>query len=208
MIGKGRIYLILLFIFLSINMKAQISGQNDSTFELTPTIEDKEPLKPIKNEKLHLSLDVGAGVMGSKHFSGAYTYIAPNLSYLLTPKLKIEIGAAFISGNYNFYKLSNESSSKVQLKNDQLFLFTKGQYLLTNRLILSGTVYKTINTNASAQINPYFLDYKGMSVGLDYKISEHMSFGAQFNFSNGTQNDLLYQGGTGFSPVHQSFMGW
>ena len=49
-------------------------------------------------------------------------------------------------------------------------------------------------------MNPYFLDYKGMNLGLDYKIGKNMSIGAQLRISNGNNNYLFDQTGIGSFP--------
>ncbi len=55
-------------------------------------------------------------------------------------------------------------------------------------------------------MNPLLSDFNGMNIGLDYKITDHMSVGTSLNFSNnrynminqntiGTYSPLLYPNG-------------
>jgi hypothetical protein len=178
-------------------------------------IQPKKATPFFTPQKLHLSLDLGTSFIGgSKYYSGTFFNIAPNLNYLVSPRLKVEVGGVLTSGYNNFYQLpvSPESkSTNVVKQTNQALVYASGQYLLTDKLILTGSVYKTVNSDNSRQINPYYLDYKGMNMGIDYKITKNMSVGAHVKISNSNNNYLNYYNSNNsglFSPYHDSFMGW
>ena len=179
-----------------------------------PVLDGSSDLKkspPLSFQRLHVSLDVGAGYMGGSGYnSGAFTTIAPSLNYTVSPKLKFEVGSVILSGNHSFYQMpATETQPSMNQRSTQALVYAQGQYLLTDRLMLTGSVYKTMNSNALTRNNPYSLDYKGMNIGLDYKIAKNISIGAQFRYSNGNQNYMLNQNGMGlYSPYQQNAFGW
>jgi len=196
-------------LFITNNMFGQISEQDELLNSISLNQAPKQ-VTPLNYQKLHLSLNVGAGFAGSKYNSGVFTTIAPNLNYMVTRRLKLEVGGVFMMGNNNFYQVpGNETRSNFLRRSTQTLIYAQGQYLLNDRLVLSGSVFKSFNPNASSKLNPYALDYKGMNIGLDYKVTKSISVGAQIRYSNGNQNYFLNQNGMGLSSSYQrDVFGW
>ena len=208
----SRIFLsFFIALFFVYNLMGQSNIKRDSADESNAKVQPTKSSASIKTPRISYSMELGAGYFGSSNlFSGTFTNISPSLNYIVSPKLKIEFGGTFTTGNTSFsqnsvLKLNPNLSSPT----NQFFVFTNGQYALTNRLMLTGSFYTTLNSNKSPQINPYFLDYKGMNLGLDYKIGKNMSIGAQFRISNGYNNSLFDQPGIGsFSHFGRNDFGW
>ena len=197
---------IVMFLALKSSANGQYFSQDDTLKFRT------QQTKPYLNgQKFHYSLNLGTGVFaGSKYYSGAYTSISPNFSYLVTPKLNIEAGFSLVSG-YNSGAPTSPVLSKTNSfqKTNQLFVYASGQYLLSDKLTLTSSVYKTLNSNSSPQMNPYFLDYKGANIGLNYKISDHVNLGAEFRYSNnGYNNSFMNQNEMGFNSPFQHNSVW
>jgi hypothetical protein len=204
-------FTILSFVFFANNLLGQDTTALDSTGDNTTKIPLQKPAPALKTPRLSYSMELGAGFFsGSSLFSGTYTNIAPSINYLVSPKLNIEVGGVFTTGNTNFNQNSMlKSNPNLSPQTNQFFVFTNGQYALTNRLMLTGSFYSTLNSNKSQQINPYFLDYRGMDLGLNYKLTEHMSLGAQFRMSNGYSDNLFDQTGIGsFHHFGENKFGW
>jgi len=153
-------------------------------------------------------MSFGAGYIGgSRLYSGAYTTLSPGLNYQVTPRLNIQTGVTLVTGLNGIPQSSNPATQSNYLQRpSMLSLYASGQYLLTKNLSLFGTIYKTVNTNNSEKMNPLLSDFNGMNIGLDYKITDHMSVGTSLNFSNnrynminqntiGTYSPLLYPNG-------------
>lgn len=187
-------------LFITNNVFGQITNQDDlqNGLSLNPEIKQSKP--PLNYQKLHLSLDVGAGFMGSKYNSGVFTTIAPNLNYMVTPKLKLEAGVVFVTGNHNFYQMPvGETQQSVFQRTNQVSVYTQGEYLLTDRLTLTGAFYKTFTPGGTSQINPYALNYNDMYMGLDYKLTKNIKLGAAIRYTNG--NSFVNPRGIGlYSP--------
>ncbi len=194
----------------TINVFGQTTERDDLLNGTSLNPAPKQTTPPLIYQKVHLSLNVGAGFVGSKYNSGVYTSIAPNLNYMATPKLKIEVGGVFVTGNNNFYQVpGTEMRSNFLQRSTQTLFYAQGQYLLNDRLMVTGSVFKSFNPNVSSKLNPYALDYKGMNIGLDYKVTKGLSVGAQIRYSNGNQNYFLNQNGMGLSSSYQhNVFGW
>lgn len=186
-----------IFLLLTYSIKGQ---DTTSCNTINKTISKTLPKSDIaiKNgQKLHYSINFGAGYASGL---GSFTNISPSLNYQFSPKLNFQIGGIFFSGLNNSSKITPSGMQSATVQNpSSYFIYTNGQYLLTNKLTVSGSFYKTINPNNTPKINPYFLDYKGMNLGLNYKLTQNINIGAQFHFSNG-YNNLFNQYDTGNSP--------
>jgi hypothetical protein len=187
-----------MMLFIAGNVFGQLTGEENLPDDMS--IAASKSAAPLKFQKLHLSLNIGAGFMTSKYHSGAFTTIAPNLNYMVTPKFKLEVGGVFLMGNTNFYQVPGvESQKSVFQKSNQMLIYTQGQYLVNDRLMITGSLFKAFDPYNSSKLNPYSLDYKGMNIGLDYKVTKNITFGAQIRYSNG--NGYMNNGGMGlYSP--------
>jgi hypothetical protein len=200
----NRIFIsILTIVFSAIGLFGQDSIVHDTTLVNKAKDQAQIAASQIHAPRLNYSMDIGAAYFSaSKLFSGTYTSIAPSVNYLVTPKLNVEVGGIFVTGNINMNQNSSfRQNINLSQNTNQYFVYSKGQYALTNRLMLTGSIYTTLNSNKTPQINQYFLDYKGMDLGLNYKIGEHMNIGAQFRISNG-YNDYLFDN-AGMGSFHQ-----
>lgn len=196
-----------MILFITNNVIGQIVEQEDLPDVTSINSTPKPAATPLNYQKLHLSLNVGAGFMGSKYNSGVFTTIAPALNYMVTPKFKIEVGGVLVTGNNNFYQAPvGETQRSVFQKSNQALVYAEGQYLLSDRLVISGSVFKSFDPNTSSKLNPYALDYKGMNIGFDYKVSKNITFGASLRYSNG--NSYMNPGSMGFySPSSVDIFG-
>jgi hypothetical protein len=160
------------------------------------------PYQPT--QKMHYSLSIGTGFYaGSTNYYGNYTTIAPSLNYQATPKLNIEVGGVLSRGYNNYLKVpSFGNASNLAYQSNQVFIYSQGNYMLSNKLALTGSVFTTVNSGNSATTAPFYQDYKGATMGLNYKITNSMFIGAQFNVTHG--NYLYNQYGMPFAtPFHQ-----
>lgn len=202
----------LLFLIASLSfceLQAQKFNKNDSTnlFNRNSSL--------IYNKRLGFSVDFGFGfAAGSNNNSGTYTYVAPYLSYMVTPKFKLDVGGIISKGFNSFY---NYQTTAISSNNTNYFLFARGNYLLTDRLTISGAFYKSFSPNnslISENKNKNILNNAGMSLGVDYKINDHMIIGAQVSVSNGSAGNYFMQSNAGhFGGFSQNrcgngFMGW
>lgn len=187
--GRRLKLIIILTSLISYSIYAQVSTFQDSTNTYNNSV--TKPSNPFFSySKLHFSMNFGTGYIGgSSLYSGVFTSLSPNINYQVTSRLNIQTGVTLASGLNNNFQSSNPASQTSSFQRpNQFFLYASGQYLLTKNLSLTGSVYKTASTNNSEKFNPLFSDFKGMNIGIDYKITEHLSFGTSFNVSNNPYN--------------------
>jgi hypothetical protein len=163
-------------------------------------------------EKIKFSLNAGTSFVYSPNsFAGSSFFVAPKLSYNLTPKFRLNAGIMMVKQNLNLSSsllpAGENQSQSVVLKNSsnvQGVLFAQGDYLLTERLTLSGWVMKSIDSNNNYKNPSWNNSFQAMSMGINYKLSNTISVGAGVHMiqSNGYNN---YFPGTFISPVSNPF---
>ncbi len=186
---------VLLFSF--IPAAAQIGYYSDKDTTSKKGIEDFEKNSPLfKNKRLGFSMEMGAGVSGSKYGIGSYTYFSPFLNYRVSPRFRLDFGASYIQGFNNFKTNDLYGFGSNQ---SYLSLFARGNYLVSDKLLISGTVYKTFDLtkpqNSDLNNQKRSLENYGIIVGAEYKITENLTIGAQVNFSDrnsGYYNNPFY----------------
>jgi hypothetical protein len=196
---------LLLFFFVSADIQAQSALKTDTTLSFNKqTIKKNSSL--LNNKRMSFSVDVGFGYAASKYNSGAYTYISPYMSYLVTPRFKLDVGGILQQG---FNGFNNSEFSSFGGNGTNALLFVRGNYLVSERLIISGSVYKTFTGNKTTDSEflnkKNSLDDYGINVGAEYKISEHMTIGAQVNFSNGNNNPFYNSYDYPFGGMQSNF---
>ena len=168
------------------------------------TNEDYDVIKPANQKKFDVDMTVGTEFTFSpKNFYGPSYYIAPEFSYLVSPRFILSGG---VGVDYaRFYSLYNESAKENDiLPMTRLFLYARGSYLLTPNLTVSGIAYKGINdVPRLTKYRPSFnYNYQGMGVGLNYKFSDSFSVGFEMRIQQNSyypENGLITPGEY-FSP--------
>ncbi len=159
-------------------------------------------------ENTRFSLEMGTGF--TTFSSGPNVlgnYISPRLEYDLSPDFTIVAGGSFSFNRYsNLPQQSlviNNNSAPFQGMTDHS-LFVSGRYAVSENLVMTGTVYSEEGQlpmfslsqammNRGAR-NQGFMEYKnhGMSMGLEYRISDNFHFGAEVGISRGNNPYGLY----------------
>jgi hypothetical protein len=136
-----------------------------------------------------LGVDIGSAFSSyGSAGSGFTSYIAPHLSYQVSEKFRISAGVQISMLNFNPGNgiRSMENGTMVPAAGNNYLLHATGSYLLHPNLLLSGSVYKSINSVPQYR-NDYFSsrnDYQGMSLALDYRLSKSFRIGAEFRYQN------------------------
>lgn len=139
---------------------------------------------------MSFKLGMGAGFIGGSN-SGMFTYLSPFIRYSVTPKFKLDAGGIISEGTNLFSNVyaGNKSTTNV-------LLFARGNYLLTDKLTITGSYYKSFypGSGLNTEQNNYSSSKNySYSLGMDYKINKHMSFGAQVIVNKGINNNYLFQ---------------
>jgi hypothetical protein len=151
--------------------------------------------------------DIGASVQlgtvfGSNfHGSSAFgTFISPSLAYNLTSRFRLKAGVTVFNNfgdnlyeGYGYYSpvMSNGTTTNV---------FVQGDYLLSNKLTISGALYKDFS-NFNAHITDPRLkspESQGMILNLNYRPTSSVEINASFGYGNGNRSmfhDPFYRSG-------------
>ncbi|MBN1599823.1 MAG: hypothetical protein JW894_16125 [Bacteroidales bacterium] len=200
-----RVTAILLLIFTGIT--TNINGQiNDTVIDndLIIVPEDNgyqnEIISDTDNlKKLKPGLEVGTSFSFSPdNYYGPSYYVAPHSSFLVTPRFILTAGLAYeYSQIYPLY--SGENDDMEMLPMTRAFLYARGTYLLSSRLTIGATAYKAINDvpKLTRNLEEMSNNYQGMSLDMQYKISDSFSVGFQIRMQNGS----YYYNGNSMIPA-------
>jgi hypothetical protein len=222
---KGFYYFILqalalLFVF----SRFSASGQelleeyaDDADYLQLPVPEQYDPniLRNPEIKKTAFTLNTGMMLIAgkSKNYS-INTYISAFYRININPRLSIRTGNVFFFpvNNYYIHSVSFENSSLTSFST--MTFFAAADYFATERFTITSTIYKTITNpfsdhkNMPQAINRYacMMPSQSFSLGINYKIVNGLSIGAEIRLSDYYQPDFnLYNSLPGFyqpGPVY------
>jgi hypothetical protein len=193
---------------------------SDPAFIGSTQVETPDPntLKAPEIKKVSFSFATGMMLATSGYKNNvAAAYIAPSVAYNITPRLRVRAGSLIFFNSFYAPAVSSspsgESSSGIL---DNVALFVAADYLVTDRLTLTGSYYKLPENNLFRQnivpevYNRYNTRHpipsESMSLGLNYKIAKGFYIGAEFRFSNDYQPSMnsfpLVPGYTPYDPLY------
>jgi hypothetical protein len=150
------------------------------------TMKVSDETKTVKTRKLNTGIEVGTSFSYSPHnYYGPSFYLAPNISYKLSPKVMLQGGIIFEKSNfYPLYKQDGPSNDILPMT--RTFLYARGSYLLAPNLTVGGTVYKSIDNipKLSKYQEPYQYNIQGMQLDFQYKVSNSITIGFQVRQQN------------------------
>lgn len=144
-----------------------------------------KPGKPVYNVTFgtgYTSFGKGVGFSNS--------YVSPTVTCAPTEKSLVVVGASFSYTNFNNLSLMQKTSSNGQLQQSNgnpTQAFAYGQYQVNNRFSVyaMGSFAKNQLYTSPFQQGIGKADYNQFGVGFNYKLSNRVSFGASFNYTNG-----------------------
>ena len=146
-------------------------------------------------KKVDYSLNTGTSIfsMGSMG-SGSMYYVAPEFSYQFSPKFRFRGGVMFTQQNFKANPDNLDMKSNYQYyvpSGPSTTVYASGDYQVNSRLSLTGTLIKNFSDNRYSQ-NGFDNSYQMMSMGLNYKITDHLHFGAGVSLYQGSGLNSLY----------------
>ena len=186
---KRRKIVILLvsFSFLFVEGNAQLS-RIDS---LPAAAGEVHRHKSLPLHQLHVGIQAGTEFMTtSGNGSGFSTFLSPTLTYPVSKKFLVSGGFSIINtslyGFKPYYSFPEEKSYTGNIT--QAMLWVSGQYLLNDRLTITGTAYKTIDIlgEKPGKSSFYKTNPQGAYLNCGYKISDNIHIEAGFGYSQGS----------------------
>jgi len=140
------------------------------------------------------TMQVGTGFAGNfKGNSSFNTYVSPALAYNVSSRFRLKAGVTvfnnfgdpYYSGYDNYY-------SPVMNSGTTTSVFIQGDYLLSNKFMLSGAFYKDFNAFNSNISDPRLKtpESKGMILNLNYRPARNFEINASFEYGNGNRSML------------------
>jgi len=154
---------------------------------------------------LQMGSSFTSGMGGNSLFSQS---IAPHMQLDVTKDFQLIVGSVFTTGNLgNNNPMQLNSGVEMPQRLNSTMVYAIGAYQLNPRLTITGAAW-TERNNMNAfqnQMNPQAFNNnaRGMMMGVDYKITDNLRFGAEVNISNG-QNPFSPYGNYGYNPFYSS----
>ncbi len=151
-------------------------------------LDNQQKQKNDKEPGIRYGINVGTSYMSSGWFKGFSSWVAPTFSYSVSPKFYLSGGIMLqhsfpVNGSYP----ADHEDAAFGPQNTNMVLFGQGTYFIRPNLSLTGTVVKNLNRNyyRNLNISPFYRNYvpDSYSLRLNYRISDHLFFGAEFRYS-------------------------
>jgi len=168
---------------------------------VTPVLAQVKRSDSIQNagDRLYQPGKIGWGVTLGSEFSaisgygsGINSFVAPYFSYNLNKRLQLGGGISFIQTNYFKTRAWFQGEQKQTISGNfsNAIIFVNGQYLVNERLTISGSAYKQFPAGQDPlPYNPFSpvssRGAQGINFDMGYRIGDHMYIQAGFRYSDG-----------------------
>ncbi len=141
-------------------------------------------------------LNLGSSFTSVSGFgSGFTTEVSPHVFYNVSKRFRISAGISMATTRY-YNARSWFANETAPAQNGSFFtgtLFVSGQYLVNERLIISGSAFKVFPVSKDplfwSPFNPVSPNgAQGVNFSADYKVAEHLHIQAGFRYSQGINN--------------------
>ncbi|MDP1621619.1 MAG: hypothetical protein Q8M08_04680 [Bacteroidales bacterium] len=144
-------------------------------------------------KKYEYGITLGSQFTAVSGFGSALnSYITPSFSYNLNKRLRVGGGVSVIRTNYfqarSFFQNEQALGSNGNFTNAVVFI--NGQYIVNERITISGTAYKQVPFSKDPlPYNPFSpvssRQAQGINFEVGYKVGDHMFIQAGFRYSEG-----------------------
>ena len=197
-----------LAIFLSLSLAAlsqfYYGGGLSSSFNMPRTqyTVDSTGNLLFKPGDIGFSMQVGTGFRSDFHGNSSFsTFVSPALAYNVSSRFRIKAGVT-VFNNFGdpYYAGYDNYYSPVMNAGTTTGVFVQGDYLLTNKLMLSGALYKDFSSFNARVTDPRLKipESQGMVLNLNYRPTSHFEINASFGYGNGSRSvfqDPFYRNG-------------
>jgi hypothetical protein len=209
---KKKIISIVLFLAISLTAFSQFyySGLS-SSFEMPRTkyMVDSTGNLRFKPGDIGVSMQVGTGFGSNFHGNSSfYTFVSPSIAYNLSPRFRLKTGVT-VFNNFGspLYTGYDPYYSPVMSGGTTTSVFVQGDYLLSNKLMISGALYKDFSAFNAHNTDPRLKtpESQGMILNFNYRPTSSVEINASFGYGNGNRSmfhDPFYHNSMfpGYSP--------
>ncbi|QMU27524.1 hypothetical protein [Adhaeribacter radiodurans] len=187
-----------LFLGISASTLAQTSGNAPAELNSVPPAQETavtradsvkttqvSSVKPVRR----VSYSMSAGAQFAPGW-GSATYLEPSVMVPITKRFSGFASLNMIStfgNNYNWFGRENAGANYTPLQNRHFILHAGGNYLVNDRLRLTGSVWRDLSKNPMpAPVNLLMPGgSNGMQFRAHYKVSDNFSVSGGLRYSNG-----------------------
>jgi hypothetical protein len=190
---------IIVFLALSLVGASQFYyGGLSSSFNMPRTeyMADSTGKLRFKPGDVGFSMQVGTGFAGNfKGNSSFSTYVSPALAYNVSSRFRLKAGVTVFNNFGDPYYAGYDSYySPVMNSGTTTSVFIQGDYLLSNKLMLSGAYYRDFYSLNAHTTDPRYKtpESQGMILNLNYRPTNNFEINASFGYGNGYRSSLHY----------------
>jgi len=156
----------------------------------------------FKPGDIGFSMQVGTGFAGNFNGNTSFnSYISPALAYNVSSRFRLKAGVT-VFNNFGdpYYAGYDNYYSPVISSGTTTSVFIQGDYLLSNKFMLSGAYYKDFSSFNAHVTDPRLKipESQGMILNLNYRPTGNFEINASFEYGSGNRSmfhDPFYRNG-------------
>ncbi len=201
---KAKIFLIAALLISSTCLFAQNSDDSDSGL----LSGDYSFLKSRPDFGMQMGTSFTTGFGGGSLFTQSF---APHMQFRPGQNFSFVVGSVFSTGSFGGNTpLGYQGGAGTPDRMYSTTIYALGAYQVNSRLVITGGAWAERNNMDmmfAPTMNPQAFDVnpRGMMMGMEYKITENLRFGAEINISQGYNpfNPYMQQGSFQQNPFHR-----
>ena len=171
-------------------------GGLSSSFEIPRTkyVVDSIGNLRFKPGDIGFSLQAGTGFGSNFHGNTSFsTFVSPALAYNVSSRFRLKAGVT-VFNNFGdpLYAGYDNYYSPIMSKGTTTSVFVQGDYLLSNKLMISGALYKDFYSFNAHVTDPRLKtpESQGMILNLNYRPARNFEINASFGYGTGNRSML------------------
>jgi hypothetical protein len=194
---KKQIISLAVFLAISLSAISQLYyGGLSSSFEMPRTqytVDSSGNLRFIKGD-IGYSVQLGTGFGSNFHGNSAFsTFVSPAIAYNVSSRFRLKAGVT-VSNTFGdpYYAGYDNYYSPVMPYGTTTSVFVRGDYILSNKLMISGALYKDFSTFNAHVTDPRLKapESQGMILNLNYRPARNFEINASFGYGTGNRSML------------------
>lgn len=206
------------YIILSTLLSVSVFAQSPTNDGYDYVLEDDEYVLPFDSlktrDKIHYGFEMGVGFGQSSTYGNYFsTYYSPQIRYDVSPRFTLNTGITYVNSSVDNLPIVSEYNYQVFSGNiSQYYAFVEGQYKLTDRLLVGGSIFYDFTSynaaDGSSLTGGSGLDNLGGSANFEYKVTKNLSIYGEIRLND--KNPYRRGNGSfsnGFMGAETSFFG-
>ena len=140
-----------------------------------------------------IGFTIQAGAFAGSNFQGGNwfgTSLSPAIAYNISPRFRLKAGVSITQGfGDSYYRGYDRFYYPVNTAGTTTSVFVQGDYILSDKLMLSGAVYKYFSPYNIQVNDPRFKDPEGEGLlfNINYRPTRNLEINASFDYGRGNR---------------------